>query len=117
MHNFKELKVWQKSRILVKDIYKITNTFPKEELFGLTNQIRRAAVSVPSNIAEGCGRGSNKQLSHFLDIAQGSSSELETQIILAFDLGYFNQNQMENCIVKIDEVQKMIRGLKSSINT
>lgn len=116
MHNFKDLKVWQKARILVKNIYSLTKTFPKEEMFGLTNQMRRAAVSIPSNIAEGCGRGTNRQLAQFLDIAQGSSTELETQIILAFDLEFISKNQREKHCQDVNEVQKMIRGFKRTLN-
>ncbi|MGK0388508.1 MAG: four helix bundle protein [Maribacter sp.] len=116
MHNFKDLKVWQKARILVTNIYSLTKAFPKEEMFGLTNQMRRAAVSIPSNIAEGCGRGTNRQLAQYLDIAQGSSTELETQTILAFDLGFISENQKEEHCQKINEVQKMIRGFKRTLN-
>jgi four helix bundle protein len=78
--------------------------------------MRRAAVSIPSNIAEGCGRGTNRQLAQYLDIAQGSSTELETQTILAFDLGFISENQKEEHCQKINEVQKMIRGFKRTLN-
>lgn len=115
MHNFKELKVWQNSKNLVIDIYKDTENFPKTEIFGLTNQIRRASVSVPSNIAEGCGRNSNKDLTRFLDIANGSSFELETQLIIANELKFLNDSSFNTLIKKIDEVQKMIYGFKNSL--
>lgn len=115
MHNFKELKVWQNSKNLVIDIYKDTENFPKTEIFGLTNQIRRASVSVPSNIAEGCGRNSNKDLKRFLDIANGSSFELETQLIIANELKFLNDSSFNTLIKKIDEVQKMIYGFKNSL--
>ena len=85
MHKYKELKVWQKGRELVKFIYELTNKFPKEEIYSLTSQIRRAAISIPSNIAEGAGHFSNKEFSRFLEIAYASSCELDTQIILSFD--------------------------------
>ncbi|MGB1218068.1 MAG: four helix bundle protein, partial [Saprospiraceae bacterium] len=79
-HNFRELNAWKKARLLVKEIYLMTESFPKSEMFGLTSQMRRAAVSIPSNIAEGCGRGTIPQFKQFLDISYASSCELETQI-------------------------------------
>ena len=81
-HNFKALEIWKRSRKLVKNTYLTTKTFPSEEKFGLVSQINRSAVSIPSNIAEGCGRGTDAQLVHFLDIAIGSNCELETQFYL-----------------------------------
>lgn len=83
MKNFKNLKVWQNGIELVVDVYKRLESFPKEEIYGLTGQIKRSSVSIPSNIAEGSGRGSNKDFNRFLDIALGSSFELETQLIIA----------------------------------
>lgn len=115
MHNFKELKVWQNSKNLVIDIYKDTENFPKTEIFGLTNQIRRASVSVPSNIAEGCGRISDKDLIRFLDIANGSSFELETQLIIANELKFLDDRTFTLLSNKLDEVQKMIYGFKNSL--
>jgi len=91
MTSHKDLKVWQKGIELVKVIYDITKTFPSNEQFGLTSQIRRCSVSIPSNIAEGCGRNSDKELIHFLYIALGSASELETQIIISQELGFFGK--------------------------
>lgn len=113
MHNFRELKVWQKARALVKEIYLITERFPSTEKFGLTNQIRRASISIPSNIAEGCGLNSNNQLKRFLDMAQGSSCELETQIYLSFDLKLIDKKTLEKSLNKINEVQRMIVGFKN----
>ncbi|HMO37773.1 MAG TPA: four helix bundle protein [Saprospiraceae bacterium] len=115
-HNFKELKIWQASMELVKDTYSATNDFPKSELYGLTQQIRKAAVSVPSNIAEGCGRGSDAQLAHFLDIAQGSAFELETQLYLANALNFLNTAEMNILVTKLTAVQKMIDGFKNKIS-
>lgn len=115
MHKFKELKVWQNSKNLVIDIYKVTENFPQTEIFGLTNQIRRASVSVPSNIAEGCGRNSNKDLIRFLDIANGSSFELETQLLIAHELNCIDDLVFNKIIKKLDEVQKMIYGFKNSL--
>jgi four helix bundle protein len=94
-HNFKKLEIWIRSRNFVKEIYMVTQSFPKEEIFGLTCQLRRSAVAIPSNIAEGCGRSSNPQLVHFLDIAIGSSCETETQLYLSFDLGDINELEMK----------------------
>ena len=113
-HNYKELLVWQKARVFVIDIYKITQTFPKEELFCLTQQMRRAAISIPSNIAEGFGRGSNAQILNFLDIAQGSAFEIETQVYLSFDQNYFNKEKCDEIMLKIDEIKRMIQSLQNS---
>ena len=107
-HNFKNLAIWKKSRFFVKDIYTISKQFPKEELFSLTNQIRRAAISIPSNISEGCGRSTDPQLIHFLDIAIASSCEVETQIYLSFDLGYLKESDKELLCQKISEIRRMI---------
>lgn len=115
MHNYKELKVWQKARELVKFIYELTNKYPKEEIYTLTSQIRRAVISIPSNIAEGAGHFSNKQFSRFLEIAYASSCELDTQVILSFDLNFINQDELKNSGLYIDEVQKMLSGLIKSL--
>ena len=115
-HNFRQLKTWQKSRFLVKDIYLMTQNFPKAEIFGLTSQMRRAVISIPSNIAEGCGRGTNPQLAQFLDIAHGSSCELEAQVYLSYDLPYIKELEFNNLVEKINEVQKMIISFKNSLN-
>lgn len=112
MHNFRELKIWQKGRELVKETYLTTKNFPKEELFGLSQQMRRAGVSIPSNIAEGCGRGTDNQLIHFLDIANGSTCELETQIILSFDLGYIDEQKMNEMTGFCKNLQQMIVSFK-----
>lgn len=116
MHNFRELKIWQKSRKLVKEIYQLTKLFPNDELYSLTSQIRRAVISIPSNIAEGCGRGTDKELSRFLDIANGSAFELESLLILATDLEYLNINQTDAMISELNEIEKMIFKLKGSLN-
>ena len=115
MNNFRELKVWKKAMKLVKEIYLSTNYFPKEEQFGLTNQIRRCAVSIPSNIAEGAGRGTNKDFSHFLDIAKGSSFELETQLIISTNLNYIDNKNFNLLSIELHEIQKMITGLQKSL--
>lgn len=115
MHNFKELKIWQKSRELTKEIYVITQNFPKEEKYDLVSQIRRSAISIPSNIAEGSGRESKKEFVRFLNIAISSAFELETQIIISNDLGYILDQVYELLIKEINEIQKMIFGLRKTI--
>lgn len=111
MHNFKELKIWQLSRQLVKDVYVLTSSFPAEEKFGLISQLRRCAVSIPTNIAEGSGRNTNKDFSHFLNIGLGSAYELETLLTLSLDVNFISDGQHENFSTKISEIQKMIFGL------
>ena len=116
MHNYLELKVWQKARKLVKQIYQITNDFPHTEKYVLDAQIKRSAISISSNIAEGAGRETSKEFSRFLDIASGSAFELESQIILAMDLEFINLKDGETLINDIKEIQKMINGFKVSLN-
>lgn len=111
MSSYKELVVWQKSIQLVTDVYKLTKFFPKEEAYGLVSQMQRAAVSIPSNIAEGHDRNSDKEFSQFLCIARGSLAELETQVIIAENLGYIKQVHKTNILNKCYEVGKMINGL------
>lgn len=111
-HNFKELHAWQLAMDVVDDIYLITKNFPKEELFGLSLQMRKAAVSIPSNIAEGCGRNTNPQLLHFTDIAQGSAFELETQVYISHRRKYCIDEEIKSVIEKIIRVQKMIDGFQ-----
>jgi four helix bundle protein len=108
MHNFKELKIWQKARILVKDIYLLTKKYPVDERFGLTSQTRRAAVSIMLNIAEGSGRRTNADFSHFLDMSVGSVREVQSAIIVAFDLEYITENELNMFEYKCIELQKMI---------
>ncbi|MCL4539057.1 MAG: four helix bundle protein [Bacteroidetes bacterium] len=111
MKDFRNLEVWRKSHQTVLGVYKSTQSFPKEELFGLTSQIRRAAVSIPSNIAEGCGRGSDAELARFAEIAMGSASELEYQVLLARGLNYLNNEEYEDLSNRIVEVKKMLTSL------
>ena len=115
MHNFKELIVWQKARKIVKDIYLLTKKYPKEELFGLTQQIRRAAVSIPSNIAEGSGRGTNADFARFLDIANGSACEVETQLYLSLDLEYISQTEFDDVNNKLQDIEKLIFNFKKKL--
>ncbi len=96
-------------------IYQVTQDFPKEEIYGLTNQLRRAAVSVPSNIAEGQGRGTSNEWIHFLRIAYGSLQEIETQLYIAHQLDYLNQESYQRLVLQTDEVGRLINGLKKSL--
>jgi len=116
-HNFRELNIWKKSMDLVFDIYKLTRQLPDFEKFGLASQINRSAVSMPSNIAEGTSRNSEKEICRFLDIALGSSYELETQLLLLANLYVDNKNQATELINKLNEIQKMIVGFKKKIKT
>ncbi|MDH5366999.1 MAG: four helix bundle protein [Cyclobacteriaceae bacterium] len=115
-NNFKEFKVWQKSRALVKDVYILLRAFPDDEKFGLISQMKRAAISIPSNIAEGTGRGTNKDFNRFLYISLGSSYELETQFILSQDLEFIKDEKAHEIINNISEVQRMIHGLIQSLD-
>jgi four helix bundle protein len=111
VQDFRNLLVWQKSHELALEIYRLSRDFPREELYGLASQMRRAAVSIPSNIAEGCGRGSDPDFGRFLVIAMGSSSELEYQLLLAKDLGYVDTTMHESLERKIMEIKKMLSSL------
>ncbi len=117
MHRYKDLKVWQKAMELAKEVYEITASFPKEEKYGLTSQINRSAVSVPSNIAEGAGRNSNNEFVHFLSIASGSLCELETQLILSVTFKYFETKKLEELSERIKELQNMIFKLQESLKS
>jgi four helix bundle protein len=97
----------------VTDIYRVTSTFPRSEVYGLTNQVRRAAVSVPSNIAEGCGRSSKKEFAHFLCNARGSLLEVETQLEIAKNLGYLPEQSASELLSKTNEIGRMLNGLRS----
>jgi len=108
--DFQSMKVWQKSHELTLLIYQATVNFPKEELYGLTSQMRRAAYSIPTNIAEGSGRSSNTEFKRFLQIAMGSAAELEYQLLLAKDLSYLSINQYEPLSLLIVEIRKMLGG-------
>ena len=111
MRDFRDLKVWEKAHRLTLAVYKATSTFPQHELFGLTTQLRRASVSIPANIAEGCGRSGSPELARFLRIALGSASELEYHIILSADLCYLNKSNSEHLIKQVTEVKRMLTSL------
>lgn len=113
MRDYRELDVWKESRVLNKMVYEVTKQFPDEEKFGLTGQIRRCSISVASNIAEGCGRNSDPDLLRFLFIARGSLFEVETQLLLAFDLEYLSAVPFEELQVQITTCKKLLNGFIS----
>lgn len=113
----RDLKVWQRSMKLVLNVYGMTRCFPKEEMYGLVNQMRRAAVSIPSNIAEGKGRLTDRDRSHFYSQARGSLLELETQILIAQELNYLSQADSETLLTSSNEIGKMLNGLVQALRT
>lgn len=115
MHRYKDLKFWQLSRIFCKNIYQITNSFPESKKFGLVSQLRRANVSIPSNIAEGASRKSNKDFSRFLTIALGSCYEIETQLLLSFDLKFINKIELEDLNSTLCQIIKMMSKFASTL--
>lgn len=115
MQDFTKLLVWQKAHQLTLHIYKATTHFPKDELYGLTSQTRRAAASIPTNIAEGCGRGGNAELARFLQIAMGSAAELQYHLLLAHDLGFLNDAAHDDLSAALGEVKRMLTGFMQSV--
>ena len=115
MHRYKELNVWKRSREFCSSIYSITTKFPQDEKFGLTSQLRRAAISIPSNIAEGASRSSKKDFARFLEISIGSSYEIETQLLIATDLKYISKENSLELSQTIVSIIKMLSKLRSSL--
>lgn len=115
MRPHQKLEVWIKALELVIEIYRRTEGFPREERYGLTSQIRRAAVSIPANVAEGAGRQSKKDFARFLSNAQGSASELETELTIAQRLGYLDQSTFDKLIVELDRIGRLITGLNKRL--
>ena len=115
MHNYKKLNVWVSSISLVKNIYNLTRKFPKEEMFVLTQQLRRAAISIPSNIAEGAGRNSNAQFKNFLQISIGSCYEAETQLIISKELEYISEEELDTISKELDSIMKMNHNLQKTL--
>ncbi|MCR4965696.1 MAG: four helix bundle protein [Bacteroidales bacterium] len=115
IQSYKELIVWQKAMDMVANVYKLTQDLPKEELFALTSQIRRAAISVPSNIAEGYGRQSKKEYLHFLSVANGSVCEIETQLLLCAKIGYLSEESIKETLQTLSEIGKMIFSIRQKI--
>ena len=117
MQDYRKLQVWQKSHNLVLQVYKITKGFPGDERYGLTSQLRRAAVSIPSNIAEGSGRKTQAEFARFLHIAMGSASEVEYHLLLARDLGYVEEDQYRLTSHQVAEIKRMLSGLIQKVAT
>jgi four helix bundle protein len=115
LRSYQELVAWQKGMALVTDIYCCTQQLPKEEIYGLTSQIRRAAVSIPSNIAEGQGRLTSREFKQFLGHARGSVFEVETQLLIARDLGYLSDEAVQAMLERVQEVGRILSGLLSSL--
>jgi four helix bundle protein len=115
MQDFRKLSVWEKSHLLVVAVYRTTSDFPPKEIFGLTSQIRRAGVSIPANIAEGCGRGGKAEYAHILRIAFGSASELEYHLLLANELTYLTPDEYDNLNIQVIEIKKMLTALVQKI--
>jgi four helix bundle protein len=115
--DYKKLAVWEKAHQLVVAIYRVTQSFPKEELYGLTSQIRRAAVSIPSNLAEGSGKNSDAEVARFARISLGSAKELEYQLLLARDLGYVADPACESLDTEVKQVLRMLSGFLQKLNT
>ena len=116
MRDFKKYDVWQLSHSLTLEVYKITTEFPKEELYGLISQIRRASSSIPTNISEGCGRNSDKEFNQFLNIALGSANETEYLLILSKDLNYITNEKFETLEIQINTIKSKIYKLKEKLN-
>jgi four helix bundle protein len=117
MRDFRPLKVWQKAHSLTLDVYSSTSLFPKSELYGLTSQLRRASASIPTNIAEGCGRDTEKSLKQFMQIAMGSASELDYLLVLSKDLGFLEKNSYEQLQFDVIEIKKMLSSFIVSLRT
>jgi len=115
MQNYKELKVWNKAHAFTLEIYAITKSFPKEEMYSLTNQIRRASYSIPSNIAEGCGKKSQADFANFLNIALGSANEAEYFLLLSKDLLYLPVEKYNNLSIEINEIKAMLIALINKV--
>lgn len=111
MHNFKELKVWQKAIDLILEVYRLTESYPKSELYGVISQTQRAAVSISCNISEGCGKSTKKDFKRFLEIGLGSTNELENLVIVANRLGYLKNQDFVDIEEKIQEINRMLKAL------
>jgi len=117
MRDFRELKVWQKSHHLALQVYQSTRLFPKEEIYGLTSQIRRCSTSIPANIAEGCGRGSDLDMARFFQVAMGSASELEYHLLLARDLRYIEESVYGVLHADVTEVKRMLTAFIKTLKS
>jgi four helix bundle protein len=116
MKTHKDLIVWQKSLDFVTEIYQVTKNYPRDEFYGLTSQLRRAAVSIPSNIAEGAARSTKKEFNQFLHISLGSLSEIETQLLISANLGFLSKDECDSKMDKLTIIRKILLGLISSLS-
>lgn len=116
MRDFRKIQVWQKSHELTLRVYKITSSFPKEKLYGLTSQIRRASASIPANIADGSGRETQSELARFIHIASGSASELDYHLLLAHDLGFISSGDYQELEITISEIKRMLHGFEKAVS-
>lgn len=116
MKNFKTLRIWQKGLEIAVKSYRLTSQFPSQEKFSIVSQINRAGISIPSNIAEGSSRKSEKDYSRFIEISLGSSFELETQLLIAQQLNFGNQTELQHLLAEVNEEQKMLQGFNSKLN-
>lgn len=117
MHNLEEILIWKRAIDLSKEVYSLSSKLPSEEKFGLISQIRRSVISIASNIAEGAGRNSNNEFSHFLGIAQGSSFELMTQLIICKELNMLDKNEVDEILKELKEIQKMNRAFQNTLKS
>lgn len=117
VQSYRDLKVWQKGRTLVSRIYQASSQFPQTEMYGLTSQIRRAAISIPSNLAEGSAKGSTREFMRFIGIAYGSLAEVETQLFLASDLSFITASEREALLEETSELGRMLNGLLRSLES
>ncbi|HET9840163.1 MAG TPA: four helix bundle protein [Candidatus Angelobacter sp.] len=115
MRNYRELQVWSKAHNLTLELYRVSRTFPREEIYGLTSQLRRAAVSIGANLAEGCGRRTSSELARFVRIAMGSASELDYHILLCRDLDFMSNDDFTSSTAKLTEIRKMLTSFLSSV--
>jgi len=117
MHNYKELRIWQEAMEVAQTIYQLTDSFPANEKYGLTSQINRAAISIPSNIAEGAGRSTNKEFSYFISVALGSAYELETQLLLSSRIDLIRVSDIEKPLLDLERLQKMLYKFKQTLKS
>lgn len=117
MRDFRKLKVWERGHRLTLDVYEVTTSFLREEMYGLTSQARRSCAAIPANIAEGCGRGSNADLARFLQIALGSASELENHLLLAQDLSFLRSADHERLVGEVTELKRMLTSFVKNLKT
>lgn len=115
--DFRKITAWQRAHALTLQVYRVTSGFPGDERFGLVSQMRRACASIPTNVAEGCGRSTNNELARFIDIATGSASEVEYQLLLAKGLGYLPENQHKNLATEVIEVRRMLLAFNKKLRS